>query len=155
LVDFRCPTLASTSPTAAMKSRRLISSIGFLPDRTIEIGALSAPLCSAQRIPPRQIGCCAAACGHRPSLGPLAWSGLTVGRGPLSANRPALTHAKCVSESRRANAAYVGSLYCRMAVGAGGSISSGVWSAAGHGRPVAIQKPGDQRACLIARRGGG
>jgi hypothetical protein len=26
------------------------------PDRTIEIGALSAPLCSAQRIPPRGCG---------------------------------------------------------------------------------------------------
>jgi hypothetical protein len=26
------------------------------PDRTIEIGALSAPLCSAQRIPPREGG---------------------------------------------------------------------------------------------------
>jgi hypothetical protein len=81
-----------------------------------------------------------------------------------SANGPALTHtshtevlvgfrwarfgehAKRTSESRRANAAYVGNVY-RMAAGAGGSISSGLPSAADHGPPPpAIQKPGDRRS---------
>jgi hypothetical protein len=48
-------------------------------------------------------------------------------------------HAKCASESRRANAAYVSA----------GSISLGVWAAADHGRrPLAIQKPGDRRSFI-------
>ena len=34
-----------------------------------------------------------AACGHRPSLGRFLDRAVTVGRGPLSANRPVLTHA--------------------------------------------------------------
>ena len=52
----------------------------------------------------------------------------------ISAVRPG-EHAKRASESCRANAAYVGNAYRRMAAGAGGSISLGVWSAADHGRP--------------------